>query len=138
MLGVAAIVALLGFLAYAANTAALSNYRTAARLRQRLAAVQLARGGIATAQARLAKNPGWPGETWDAPGVGTVEIRILKLENPRQRRVQAIASIPNPQNPQQGATLQGIVFLEPSDSVPAVRHLHWLSGSPAESGEARP
>ncbi len=138
MLGVAAIVALLGFLAYAANTAALSNYRTAARLRQRLAAVQLARGGIATAQSRLAEDPDWTGETWDAPGVGSVEIRILKLENAGERRVQAIASIPNRQHPQQVSTLQGIVIVEPSDSAPAIRHLRWQSGSSTASGEARP
>lgn len=81
LLGLSSIIALLGFLAYAAHTASLSTYREAARLRWRTAANQLALGGLATARARLADDPAWTGETWIPDGaLGRVEIRVLPTD----------------------------------------------------------
>ncbi len=75
-LGAAAMIALLIALAFAMHSSATATYRAAGRMHWRLAAQQLAVGGMETARARLAENPDWTSETWVAERIGRVEIRV--------------------------------------------------------------
>lgn len=122
ILGMIAVIALLGFLAYAANSAALSNYREAGRLRWRLTARQLAQGGLATARAGLAENPDWTGDIWFAEGVGLVEVRVVPLSS-SPSPPSPLSPSPSPEVDSTGsaptsATLAGVRVVEITTAVP--------------------
>ena len=138
MLGVAAIVALLGFLAYAANTAALMSYRDSGRLRWRLAATNLAHGGLATAHARLAENPQWTGEAWSQPGIGDVQIHVVPRTDSSSLDVVIRASAPDGDRPQQQLVLSAR-YTPSSASIPETMEiLGWADPSAPLPGEAAP
>ncbi len=142
ILGMAGAVALLGFLAYAAHSAALSNYRTAGRLRWRLAAQQLAQAAIATARVRLGVNTDWKQESWDVAGVGRATVRVTArgIEGDGALiLVEASGSAPGAERPQECAALRAVVRASSPGRPFGVVSQWWLGAGmvSAASEEAR-
>lgn len=94
ILGMAPLIAMLAYLAFALHSAATTQYRTAGRLHWKLKARNLVQGGLATAQARLAEDAQWQGETSSLPGIGLLQVHVLEGDTRSGWLVESEACIP--------------------------------------------
>jgi len=132
-------IALLAALAWSLHSAALEQYRTTGQAHWRRSARQFALGGIATARARLAANPQWTGEDWEAAPSGRCEVRALETRPDGSWLVEAVAMTPGSgARPQITLGLRAVLTPSPQGGLPEVRLLGWsnTAGNWAGRGES--